>query len=144
SVYTLLSNGSTFQATKTWTSPGNFEWSKSLPTSGDYNGDGKDDIAVFYDGGQDADGKHTSLLFTLTSTGSGFDVSKTWTSSGSFSWSAGLLGSGDYNGDGKDDIAVYYDKGKTADGRQRNALFFFRSTGTAFQAPVQAWSGAVL
>ncbi|WP_051813741.1 FG-GAP repeat domain-containing protein [Streptomyces sp. NRRL S-340] len=143
-VFTLTSNGTAFTATKTWTSPGNFEWAKSRPTSGDYDGDGKDDIAVLYDGGQSSDGKNVSMLFTLTSGGGGFISSKVWTSSGGFSWAAALPGSGDCNGDGKDDITVYYDKGRTDDGRQHNALFFFRSTGTTLQAPVTSWSGVII
>ncbi|MFB7595214.1 FG-GAP-like repeat-containing protein [Streptomyces sp. NPDC056160] len=143
-VFTLTGNGTAFTATKTWTSPGNFEWAKSRPTSGDYDGDGKDDIAVLYDGGQSSDGKNVSMLFTLTSSGGGFTSSKVWTSSGGFSWGAALPGSGDCNGDGKDDVTVYYDKGRTDDGRQHNALFLFRSTGTTLQAPVTSWSGAII
>ncbi|KOV25741.1 hypothetical protein ADK58_15975, partial [Streptomyces sp. XY152] len=67
SVYTLTSKGTGFVApAKTWTSPGSFNWSASRPTSGDYNADGKDDIAILYDGGQSSDGKHTSSVYTLT------------------------------------------------------------------------------
>ncbi|MFB9348076.1 FG-GAP repeat domain-containing protein, partial [Streptomyces heliomycini] len=121
-----------------------FNWSASRPTSGDYNGDGKDDIAILYDGGQSSDGKHTSSVYTLTSTGTQFTVAKTWTSPGSFNWSASQPTSGDYNADGKDDIAILYDKGTAADGRKRDALFFLRSTGTSLQSPVETWSGSVV
>jgi subtilisin family serine protease len=76
--------------------------------SGDYNGDGNDDIAVLYDTGDT-----TKILL--------------WQSDGANFWYYGyvcntttLIGSqiketvsGDYNGDGTDDIAVLYDYGDT-------------------------------
>uniref|UniRef100_UPI003C7C59E6 FG-GAP repeat domain-containing protein n=1 Tax=Streptomyces sp. rh155 TaxID=3028728 RepID=UPI003C7C59E6 len=93
-------------------SSGSFDWSKSKPVAGDYNGDGKDDLAVFYNGGQAADGKFVSLAFTFTSTGTAFNNPTTaWTSSGSFDWSKSKPVAGDYNGDGKDDLAVFYNGG---------------------------------
>ncbi len=80
--------------------------------SGDYNGDGKDDIAAFYDNGNGDMDLHVWL-----SEGNKFK----------YQWSAGWwldrqgsydvnkitdrVVSGDYNGDGKDDIAAFYDNG---------------------------------
>ncbi|MCP3819231.1 hypothetical protein NLX86_14295 [Streptomyces sp. A3M-1-3] len=92
-----------------------------------------------------ADGKRASSLFTFTSDGTDFNAPREmWTSTGSFNWDASKLTSGDYNGDGKNDIAVFYDSGKTADGRQRDTLLSFLSTGAGFQAPVSRWAGSVI
>ncbi|MEV7643246.1 FG-GAP-like repeat-containing protein [Streptomyces rubiginosohelvolus] len=141
-VFRFTSTGSAFSNPTTgWTSSGSFDWSKSKPVSGDYNGDGKDDLAVFYNGGQANDGKHVSLAFTFTSGGSDFNNPTTgWTSSGSFNWEKSKPVSGDYNGDGKDDLSVLYDSGQAADGKRVSTLFAFTSNGTGFAAPRQTWA----
>ncbi|MFK0121645.1 FG-GAP-like repeat-containing protein, partial [Streptomyces sp. NPDC090994] len=102
-------------------------------------------VAVFYDGGTATDGKAVSSLYTFTSDGTEFQApQKVWTSTGSFDWNRSQLASGDYNGDGKHDVAVYYDKETTADGRKVDALFSFLSTGTGFQLPSARWQGSVI
>ncbi|MGW1813044.1 FG-GAP repeat domain-containing protein, partial [Streptomyces sp. NPDC002125] len=122
-----------------------FDWTKSNPVSGDYNGDGKDDLAVFYNGGQATDGKAISLAFTFTSTGTAFNNPTTaWTSSGSFTWSKSLVTAGDYNADGRTDLGVLYEGGTTADGRRTDTLYTLTSTGTTLKAPVKHWSGSVV
>ncbi|MET9808730.1 FG-GAP-like repeat-containing protein [Streptomyces halstedii] len=142
SLYTFTSNGTGFaNPRKTWTTPGGFTWSASQLTSGDFNKDGKDDIAVFYDGGKSADGKFISSLYTFTSDGTNFaNPRKTWTSSGSFNWNAAKLTSGDYSGDGRDDIAVLYNRGTSAEGVLQSALFTFTGDGTNFAAPREVWT----
>uniref|UniRef100_UPI000CD550E9 FG-GAP-like repeat-containing protein n=1 Tax=Streptomyces sp. B226SN101 TaxID=1736043 RepID=UPI000CD550E9 len=144
--FTFTSTGTAFNnPTTSWTSTGSFNWSKSKPVSGDYNGDKKDDLAVLYDSGQAADGKHVSTLFTFTSNGTGFAAPKqTWSSTGSFNWNVSLPTSGDYNKDGKDDLGVLYEGSKTADGRRLDSLFTFTSTATGTKAPVLHWSGGVV
>ncbi|WP_073821222.1 trypsin-like serine protease [Streptomyces sp. CB02130] len=140
--FTFTSTGSDFNnPTTAWTSSGSFDWSKSKPVSGDYNGDGKDDLAVLYNGGQANDGKHVSLAFTFTSGGSDFNNPTTaWTSTGSFNWEKSKPVSGDFGGDGKDDLAVLYDSGQTSDGKRVSTLFAFTSNGTGFAAPKQTWA----
>ncbi|MFD5906382.1 FG-GAP-like repeat-containing protein [Streptomyces microflavus] len=142
STYTFTSTGTGFSAPKqTWTTPGGFTWSMSKVTSGDYNKDGKDDVAVLYNGGKSADGKFVSSLYTFNSNGTTFDnPRKTWTSSGSFNWSATKLTSGDYSGDGRDDVAVLYNRGTTEAGVHQSALFTFTSSGTDFAAPREVWA----
>ncbi|RPK64891.1 FG-GAP repeat protein [Streptomyces sp. ADI96-02] len=109
--------------------------------SGDYNADGKDDVAVLYNGGTSADGKFVSSLYTFASNGTAFsNPRKTWTSSGSFNWNATKPTSADYNGDGKDDVAVLYNRGTSADGTHQSALFTFASDGTDFAAPREVWT----
>ncbi|WP_327278452.1 FG-GAP-like repeat-containing protein (plasmid) [Streptomyces sp. NBC_01224] len=142
SLYTFTSNGTDFNnPRKTWTTPGGFTWSAGQVTSGDYNGDGKDDVAVLYNGGKSTDGKFISSLYTFTSDGTNFaSPRKSWTSSGSFNWSASKLASGDYSGDGRDDVAVLYNRGTTAEGVPQSALFTFTSDGTNFAAPREVWA----
>ncbi|WP_078614310.1 FG-GAP-like repeat-containing protein [Streptomyces sp. t99] len=141
-VFTYTSNGTGFVAPKqTWASSGSFDWSKSKPVSGDYNGDGKDDLAVVYNGGQANDGKHVTILFRFASTGSAFSNPTTaWTSSGSFDWSKSKPVSGDFNGDGKDDLAVFYNGGQANDGKHVSLAFTFASSGSAFNNPTTAWT----
>src|SRR5262249_13157912 len=96
-----LSNGSayTFSVWATWSVSG-VTWQYALV--GDYNGDGKADIAGFYkEGGQ---------WWVMTSSGSTFNSATLWdTWSTSVTWQFALVG--DYNSDGKADIAGYYQGG---------------------------------
>ncbi|MGW1813045.1 trypsin-like serine protease, partial [Streptomyces sp. NPDC002125] len=132
SLFAFYSDGTSLEAPKkVWASTGSFSGPASKVTAGDYNGDGKDDISVLYNSGKAEDGRAVSTLFTFTSTGSGFSApKKTWTSSGSFDWTKSSPVSGDYNGDGKDDLAVFYNGGQAADGKAISLAFTFTSTGT--------------
>ncbi|GAA0388595.1 glycoside hydrolase domain-containing protein [Streptomyces luteireticuli] len=107
---------------------------------GDFDGDGRDDVAVLYDYGKEG-GVSRSGLWTLTGSGGGFgSPKKVWDSGAvSWSWSAAKLTVGDFNGDGKADVGVLYDMGRTEDGRNRTKLFVFTSTGSGFAAPVKVW-----
>ncbi|MGE5474893.1 MAG: FG-GAP-like repeat-containing protein, partial [Ignavibacteriales bacterium] len=101
--------------------------------SGDFNGDGKDDIVAFYDYGNSLTSIHI-----WTSTGSGFQNNTygTWWCSGTGNYNAGWITgrvvSGDFNGDGKDDITAFYDYGNYV----INAHTWL-STGEMFQ--LNAW-----
>ncbi|NED86367.1 esterase, partial [Streptomyces sp. SID11233] len=60
-------------------------WSHVKLVGGDFDGDGRDDIGVFYDNGRDADGTYKSALWTFTSTGEGFaEPQRVWQSTGSW------------------------------------------------------------
>ncbi|MFB7917354.1 FG-GAP repeat domain-containing protein, partial [Streptomyces sp. NPDC056061] len=128
-----------------WTSSGSFNWDASKVTSGDYNGDGKDDIAVLYDRGVAADGKFATSLFTFTSKGTDLAAPREdWTSTGSFRWNASGLTSGDYSGDGRSDVGILYRSGYTPDGRPIDTLFSLNGTATGIAAPVRHWTGSVV
>ncbi|MGZ4987464.1 MAG: GH25 family lysozyme [Limisphaerales bacterium] len=97
--------------------------------SGDFNGDGLTDIATAY---QYSDGSmriHVFLNGDITSAG-------TWFTSGAFTMAnvAGRMVAGDFNGDGKDDIAMMYDTG----GGHMNIYRFF-STGSSFNAETDTY-----
>ena len=80
-------------------------------TSGDYDGDGKDEIAAFYDY---CNGDMKVFVFMKVPGNNSF-VDSPWYSSTNYNWDpsriTGRVTSGDYNGDGKDEIAAFYNYG---------------------------------
>ncbi|ANW22458.1 FG-GAP-like repeat-containing protein [Streptomyces clavuligerus] len=151
-LWTFTSNGTGFNApVKKWdnvsTNSGSWNWNRSKLTSGDFNADGKDDVGVLYNNGQNADNVNVTALWTLTSTGSDFtNPSKKWdnvsTNSGSWNWDRSKMASGDFTGDGKTDVGVLYDNGRSADGTSTTALWTFASTGSDFTNPSKKWDNA--
>ncbi len=103
-VSVLPSNGSSFGFAGRWVS------GLGRPTwvgVGDFNGDGKDDLAWYH-----ATGSAAQTVSVLLSNGvTGFTYVGRWaTGLGSPDWA----GVGDYNGDGKDDLAWYHASGSAA------------------------------
>ncbi len=94
--------------------------------SGDFDGDGKDDIAAFYDYGGT-----TTRIHVWKSTGTSFAWPTTpgWWSSTSYTASkiTGRVVSGDFNGDGKDDIAAFCENSTYS-----ASLHVWLSTGSSF------------
>ena len=116
--------------------PGDWRWGNAKPLAGDFDGDGKADIAAFYNYGND-----NSAIWVWYSTGSGFLAPQLLWYSGvtNWSWERSQPVVGDFNGDGVTDIAVFYDYGS-----DDTALFSFDfRRGRTVDAPVQRWrSGA--
>jgi hypothetical protein len=124
-VFRFVSNGSSFSAVgETYRSGYSLSNVLDHVVATDVNGDGKDDIVTAY---QYPDG--TIKLHVFLS-GSGTATASTWYTSGSFSLAAvgGRMVGGDFNGDGKGDVAMLYDTGGTM------KVFRFISNGSSFSA----------
>ncbi|MFJ4860990.1 transglycosylase family protein [Streptomyces sp. NPDC088748] len=112
-------------------------------TTGDFSGDGKTDVGVLYNNGQQSDGTNQTALWTLTSTGSGFGAPvRKWQSTSSWNADSSKLTAGDFDGDGKADVGVLYHYGQDEQGVNRTGLWTFTSTGTGFNAPAMPWDSA--
>ncbi|MEV6582272.1 FG-GAP-like repeat-containing protein [Streptomyces sp. NPDC051582] len=120
-----------------WTAtPGNWELKQAKLAIGDFNGDGRDDLAALYGYGD----MNTVKMHTfLTSPTGGFAYAGTsWTSTTWGNWNQAHIQAGDFNGDGKDDIAAWYDYSNGSD--SLNTFISLGTTTGAFQAPYSAWS----
>jgi hypothetical protein len=121
-VFVALSNGSSFVGTgQRWHQ--DFAFIADVPMVGDFNGDGKDDIAAFTRGPQ-AD------VFVALSGGASFGFRTKWHDF--FSLGAEVPVVGDFNGDGRDDIACF-----TKD--PGNDVFVATSNGSSFVGQGQVW-----
>ncbi|MET9936355.1 transglycosylase family protein [Streptomyces sp. NPDC006324] len=102
----------------------------------DFNGDGRDDDAAFYGY---ADGSVALFTFLGKSDGGFAAPVKSWTTTpGNWTHRSIKPAAGDFNGDGRADLAAMYDY---ADGSV--ALFTFLSKADGgFSAPVKSWTTA--
>ncbi|OJF13649.1 hypothetical protein BG844_14125 [Couchioplanes caeruleus subsp. caeruleus] len=141
-IYTWTANtsGGFGNPTRAWHAPSTPYWGdvKRLTiTAGDFNGDGLGDAAGLYGY---ADGKLAMFTFTAK-LGGGFNnalVSWKSTTAAFGSWDRTRLTAGDFNGDGRDDVAFLhgYDNGTVA------LHSLTADTTGAFAAPVKAYSSA--
>ncbi|MET7276931.1 DUF2961 domain-containing protein [Kribbella sp. NPDC005582] len=122
SVYVALSDGKSFLGSG-WKWHGHFAVGTETPDVGDYNGDGRDDIATFT-------GSAAGDVYVATSTGTGFaGDGDLWHDY--FAPNGEVPGSGDFDGDGLSDI-VTFTQGANAD------VYVARSNGRAFVPNPQA------
>jgi hypothetical protein len=135
-VYVALSTGSSFVGAGTWHDF--FCVNTEIPAVGDFNGDGKDDIAAF--ARETWSGEGRADVYVALSTGSSFSGTGTkWHDF--FCIADEIPVVGDFNGDGKDDISAYSRSGST-----RGNIYVALSTGSGFSGTGvvwKDWSGAV-
>ncbi|MEU1377393.1 FG-GAP-like repeat-containing protein [Streptomyces triculaminicus] len=145
-LWTLLSTGRGSFATpvKVWDNleagTGSWDWASSKVTAGDFNGDGRTDIGVLYNEGQDDAKNNRTALWTFTSNGSGFGKPvKQWRSTQSWDWKRSKPVAGDFNGDGKADVGILYNEGKDNTGDFRTAFHIAYATAGGIREPKRAW-----
>ncbi len=126
-VYVAISTGSNFGPGQIW--HGNLCPGGEIPRVGDFNGDGKDDIACFH--------RNVSEVHVALSTGSSFGTQQKWQNY--FCLPGEWPEVGDFNGDGKDDIITFI-KG-TKSGSAANDVYVSLSNGTSF-LPGKLWHGS--
>ncbi|MBU3107643.1 NlpC/P60 family protein [Clostridium gasigenes] len=76
--------------------------------AGDFDGDGRDEIAALYDYGH---GEVSLLLFKSNSDASSFSSTTVWKGSKFIADNVEDIVAGDFNGDGKDELSIFYDYG---------------------------------
>ena len=128
-IHVFLSTGSSFKGWQSWYSDKTSYKSSCIDdrmVAGDFNGDGKDDIATMY-----AYDTYNTHMHVFLSTGTSFKGWDTWykdTTSYSVNCVNGRMTAGDFNGDGKDDIATMYDYGDS-----KCEMHVFLSNGKKFE-----------
>ena len=119
-VYVALSDGTKFGANTKWN-----DWfaitTDETVVIGDYDGDGKDDIATWL-------GKSSRQVYVARSLGNGMTGATVWLNTIGFDSSDVPL-SGDANGDGKDDLILF--------ARKQGKVYVALSDGTEFGTPTQ-------
>jgi hypothetical protein len=125
SVYVSLSNGTSF-VQQGWKWADHFGLDGEIQLTGDFNGDGLDDIATF----TRSVTSNQALVYVALSTGSGFAPPTLWHSH--FAPAPEIPLVGDFNGDGKDDI-VTFTQGNPA------AVYVSLSDGTKFVQDGWKW-----
>ena len=125
-VYVALSTGTGFGPETEWHDY--FCIGDETPVVGDFNGDGRDDIATLVGDTKDPPGIND--VYVALSTGASFGESEQWHDW--FGTNGELVRVGDFDGDGRDDMAAFVRSSRP--GGQEGDVWVTRSTGTSFSA----------
>ena len=125
-VYVSKSDGSRF-VQDAWLWHDDFADAGEVPRTGDFNGDGRDDIVRFTRG---TDAASDVFVALANSSGTGFGPEQKWHDH--FAVGGEIPDVGDFNGDGRDDI-VTFTRGESAD------VFVSLSDGSRFVQDAWKW-----
>ncbi|MEK7817858.1 MAG: VCBS repeat-containing protein [Actinomycetota bacterium] len=113
---------------KWYSGPGNFDWNLAKLTSADVDGDGRTELVIFYNYGN-----ANTAIFTFDPDNN-YAPQLKWTSGwGNFDWSRAKVTSADVDGDGRTELATYYNYGSANTG-----IFVFDPDGN--YVPQLKWS----
>ncbi|MFF0432982.1 FG-GAP-like repeat-containing protein [Streptomyces sp. NPDC004327] len=115
---------------------GGFDYTKAQWAAGDFNNDGRDDVAAFYGY---ADGAVAVWSFLSQAAGPPKTVRSAMLPAGTWNWSLSSVRAGDVNGDSRDDLVFVYNYGGGVTGIFKALA---RPDGT-FDNPVQAYKSNV-
>ncbi|GAA1551687.1 hypothetical protein GCM10009789_01800 [Kribbella sancticallisti] len=108
---------------------GAYCWERSKPQVADVDGDGRDDIVTLYE-----NSSTDASLKVFRSTGSALTLSEWWRDATMFDPARTALSTGDFSGDGKEDVGLFYSM--VGGGRE---VFTLTSTGTSFGPATSGW-----
>ncbi|MFE1903290.1 FG-GAP-like repeat-containing protein [Streptomyces gardneri] len=121
--------------------PGDWYYDSSKWASGDFDGDGRDDLVGFYGY---ADGRVKAYSYLSQLKGGPVQRTSIDLPTGQWNWSRSTMLAGDLNGDGRDDLAFVYDYGdgvlgvlralSRADGSFENPVLSFKTAATWWYA----------
>ncbi len=133
--FTFMPTPTRFISSKVWDSGIGFgRFDSNVIVSGDFNGDGIDDVAAL--SGYSV--SRQAILWVFLSNGTTLDAPVIWWDSGPNNWDADAskITAGDYNNDNIDDVAILYGYQAT----RQSIAWVFTSSGTAFNSPIAWWS----
>lgn len=121
-----------------WSSTTWGDWARMGVVAGDFNGDRLDDVSVWYDAADGSDSIRT-LVSLATTQGAFTPPTVGWSgTAGSYYYPSMKIVSGDYNGDGRDDLAAM----NTYNDASIKLWLWNSKPDGAFNVPVQTWYNA--
>lgn len=133
-IWDFAASAGSFVPSRIWKSPtGGWSWARSKVAGGDFNLDGKGDLAILYDYGN-----NTTGLWLFRSNGTGYTRSRIWLSpAGGWNWSRSQLYAADVDGDMYPELFVPYTR--TNDTK----FFVFQPNQSGKPPALQNWGTSV-